>query len=93
LKPAPACSKNASTDGHSEKGTLSFTVGAAAAAAPGLPAPGATTDVPTAGLLALAAAALFSQPTAFVGIPSAILLVLLLSLLGACDRRLPGPGG
>jgi methionine-rich copper-binding protein CopC len=50
--------KNVSTDGHSEEGTLSFTVGAAAAAAPGLPATGAATDVPAAGLLALAAAAL-----------------------------------
>lgn len=50
--------KNASTDGHAEEGTLSFTVGAAAAAAPGLPATGTATDVSAAGLLALAAAAL-----------------------------------
>ncbi len=49
---------NASTDGHSEEGTLSFTVGAAAAAAPGLPATGAATDLPAAGLLALAIACL-----------------------------------
>ncbi len=50
--------KNASTDGHAEEGTLSFTVGAAAAAAPRLPATGAATNAPAAGLLALAAAAL-----------------------------------
>lgn len=50
--------KNASVDGHAEEGTLSFTVGAATAVAPGLPATGAATDVPAAGLLALAAAAL-----------------------------------
>lgn len=49
---------NASTDGHAETGSFSFTVGAAAAAAPGLPATGTATDVSAAGLLALAAAAL-----------------------------------
>ncbi|NWF79349.1 MAG: copper resistance protein CopC [Chloroflexi bacterium] len=49
---------NASTDGHAETGSFTFTVGAAAAAAPGLPATGAATAIPATGLLALAAAAL-----------------------------------
>jgi len=51
--------ENASTDGHSEEGTLSFTVGAAPATAPAaLPATGAGDALPRSGLLALAAALL-----------------------------------
>lgn len=50
--------KNASVDGHSEEGTLSFTVGAATAAPTTLPATGTPGGVPMAGLLALAAALL-----------------------------------
>lgn len=50
--------KITSTDGHVEEGTLTFTVGAATAVAPGLPATGTATAVSAAGLLALAAATL-----------------------------------
>jgi methionine-rich copper-binding protein CopC len=46
--------KNASTDGHSEEGTLAFTVGSAAPAT--LPATGAEESLPAAALLLLAAA-------------------------------------
>ncbi len=47
--------KNASTDGHSEEGSLAFTVGSAAAAPATLPATGAEESLPGAALLLLAA--------------------------------------